>query len=187
MKIGIISDTHNNTLLIRKALAVFKNERVEMIIHAGDMDMASILEEFKGVGVPLKMVIGNIDEEPERFLEKARVLRIDFYLSAFLDFRLDGRSFYVFHGNVRGKLSEVIKILVNSGKYEVIIHGHTHAAKNEVWDVSVPSISSGRGSLGPSGGALILNPGSLKPLAAGIASSVAVYDIGAGKARIIGL
>ena len=168
MKIGVISDTHNQMNLIRKALQTFKDEKVGMIIHAGDMDLASVLEEFKEAEVPIRMVLGNIDQEPELFLEKARSLGLDFTLNAFLNFEFGGKNFYVFHGNVLGKLSNVIEILVKSKKYDVIVYGHTHAPKREIRDK-----------------VLVLNPGSLEPLSAGVEPSVAIYDTTTGKARII--
>lgn len=211
MKIGIISDTHNQISLIRKALGIFKNEKVGIIIHVGDMDMASTLEEFKAMELPVKMVIGNIDEEPERFIEKAKRLNIDFFLNSFIDIDAEidatktdaevnaekinaeidateidaetnaeagadadaerghrGRRIYVFHGNVRGRLDDVINTLVKSKKYDVIIYGHTHVPKQEV-----------------TRGVLVLNPGSLEPLVVGVKPSVAIYDVDIGKARII--
>lgn len=168
MKIGVISDTHNQIELIKKALDVFKKQGVGMIIHAGDLDLASTLDEFKNARVPIKMVIGNIDEEPERFVERAEALGIDFEMNSFLNFEIDGKRLFVFHGNVLGKLDEVIKILGASKKYDVIIHGHTHVPRNErVGDV------------------LVLNPGALKPMISGVKSSVVVYDVSEGKAEFI--
>ena len=170
MKIGIISDTHNQISLIQKALGVFKDEKVEMIIHAGDMDLANMLEEFKNIEAPIKMALGNIDQEPELFLEKAKNFGLDFVLNSFLDFNINGKSFYVFHGNVLGNLSNVIDILVSSKKYDVVIHGHTHRPRNEIID-----------------GVLVLNPGSLQPLSVGVKPSIAIYDTDTGEARIVEL
>ena len=189
MKIGVIADTHNQIVLIKKALELFKKEKVEMIIHAGDMDLANTLEEFDGIEIPIKMALGNIDQEPEFFIERAHGLGLDFVLNAFLDFDVgdkpfdlaplhEGRGsreqglrrFYVFHGNVRGKLSDVIDILIASKKYDVIIHGHTHRPMTEIRN-----------------DVLILNPGSLQPLSVGIRPSVAIYDVGTGRAEIVEL
>jgi len=186
MKLGIISDTHNQKELIKKALEVFRNERVEMIIHAGDMDLTSTLDEFKDISVPLKMAIGNIDEEPERFPERAKKFGLDFEINSFLNLEIrrekgadkaagargrEGKKalrFFVFHGNVLGKLDDVIKTLVESRRYDVIIHGHTHKPRNEEIN-----------------GVRILNPGSLDPISAGVKPSVMVYDVGVGEAEII--
>ncbi len=186
MKIGIISDTHNQIDLIRKALEIFKKENVGMIIHAGDVDLASALEVFAEAELPIKMAIGNMDEEPERYLEKAKVLGLDFFMNSFLAINVDinvdndvevnvetgagasageegrgrgARRIYVFHGKVLGKLDEVINILAQSKKYDLVVYGHTHQPKIE-----------------KIGGILILNPGSLQPLVFGMKPSVAVYD-----------
>lgn len=172
MKIGIISDTHNQIDLMRKALEIFKKENVGMIIHAGDVDLASALEVFAEAELPIKMAIGNMDEEPERYLEKAKALGLDFFMNSFLAIDIENeqraRRIYVFHGKVLGKLDEVINILAQSKKYDLIVYGHTHQPKVE-----------------KIGGTLILNPGSLQPLIFGIKPSVAVYDAASGEARVL--
>lgn len=172
MKIGIISDTHNQINLIKKALEIFKKENVEMIIHAGDADLASALEVFAGAELPIKMAIGNMDEEPERYLEKAKALGLDFFMNSFLAIDVENehkaRRIYVFHGKVLGSLNEAIDILAQSKKYDLIVYGHTHQPKIE-------KIC----------GTLILNPGSLQPLVFGMKPSVAVYDATSGEARIL--
>jgi len=35
MKIGIISDTHDNLPQIKKAVEIFNREKVELVLHAG--------------------------------------------------------------------------------------------------------------------------------------------------------
>ena len=47
MKIGIISDTHNNIALTKKAIEIFGEKDVEFIIHAGDLTSPKMLELFK--------------------------------------------------------------------------------------------------------------------------------------------
>ena len=36
MRIGVISDTHDNLLMIKKAVEVFNRHGVGMVVHAGD-------------------------------------------------------------------------------------------------------------------------------------------------------
>ncbi|NIO23209.1 MAG: YfcE family phosphodiesterase, partial [Candidatus Aenigmarchaeota archaeon] len=37
MKIGIMSDTHDQTRRVRKAVDIFNKEKVELVIHCGDI------------------------------------------------------------------------------------------------------------------------------------------------------
>ena len=36
MKIGVFSDSHDNVPMVKKAVELFNNEGVELVIHAGD-------------------------------------------------------------------------------------------------------------------------------------------------------
>ncbi|MBU4332092.1 YfcE family phosphodiesterase [Patescibacteria group bacterium] len=168
MKLGVISDTHGEIEKIKKVLEIFKKRSVEMIIHAGDMDRVRNLEVFQGIGVPLKMAIGNIDEEPVLYPPKAKELGLDFEMNSFLNVEAGERRLFLFHGNVLGGLEQVFDTLITSRKYDVIIYGHTHKPRNEYKD-----------------NVLILNPGSLQSIQLGIKDSAAVYDTETNKAKII--
>ena len=53
--IAIVSDTHENIPLIRKAIDVIKSKNVDLIIHCGDVVSPSTLKEFEGF--PFKFVL----------------------------------------------------------------------------------------------------------------------------------
>nr|MDQ5876039.1 metallophosphoesterase family protein [Thermoproteota archaeon] len=59
MKIGLISDTHDNFKTIEGAVQIFGEKRTEYVIHAGDITTPEAVEAFAG----LKMigVLGNND------------------------------------------------------------------------------------------------------------------------------
>jgi uncharacterized protein len=59
MRIGVISDTHGQ--LPATALAVL--EEVSLIIHAGDLDTAEVLDQLRRTG-PTVAVRGNMDRGP---------------------------------------------------------------------------------------------------------------------------
>lgn len=59
MRIGVISDTHGQ--LPAGALAVL--EEVSLIIHAGDLDTAEVLDQLRRIG-PTVAVRGNMDRGP---------------------------------------------------------------------------------------------------------------------------
>ena len=47
MKIGIISDSHDDITNVNKAIEIFEEMNVESIIHAGDIISPPIIKEFK--------------------------------------------------------------------------------------------------------------------------------------------
>ena len=47
MKIGIISDSHDDVENVNKAIDIFEEEKVQVIIHAGDIISPPIIKEFK--------------------------------------------------------------------------------------------------------------------------------------------
>jgi uncharacterized protein len=49
MKIGLISDTHNNIQNIRKAVRKFTDKHVDVVIHAGDFVNPIAVESLAGV------------------------------------------------------------------------------------------------------------------------------------------
>jgi predicted phosphodiesterase len=57
MKIGIISDTHDNLPQIKKAVDIFNRGKVELILHAGDFVSPFTFLEFKNLNCPLKGVL----------------------------------------------------------------------------------------------------------------------------------
>ena len=62
MLIGIISDTHG--LLRPEVIEALRN--VDMVIHAGDIDNASVIDGLKELSPNLTVVRGNADKESGR-------------------------------------------------------------------------------------------------------------------------
>ena len=102
MKIGIISDTHG--LLRQDVKDELKN--VDMIIHAGDIDRESLLDELKEISSSLTVVRGNADKEWAGNLPQSLWMEIL------------GNKIFVIHN--KGKISEDV------GAADIIIYGHTH-------------------------------------------------------------
>lgn len=107
MVIGLISDTHG---LVRpevfSALA-----GVELILHAGDVGGASVLDELRGIA-PVYAVYGNTDAPGERGLNARHELDIR------------GVSIHVSHGHEVG--SPTAEKLLARYTADVIVFGHTH-------------------------------------------------------------
>ena len=66
MKVGIISDTHDDVTNTNKAIDIFEQNNVGVIIHAGDIISPPILKEFRRlteINVKIFGVFGNNDGE----------------------------------------------------------------------------------------------------------------------------
>ena len=114
-------------------------------------DSISFDEIFEGV-------FGNNDGDKFRHLIFKDKLGIDVqYEDRFLEIVLNNRTIAVFHGDY----PEIVDALVKCGKYDVVLHGHTHQRINTYC-----------------GKTLSLNPGSLLSTTLGKAfgASCAIYD-----------
>ena len=63
MKIGAISDTHDNLAAVSAALRRFQEAGVEAILHAGDYVAPFCLKWLLETALPLEGVFGNCDGE----------------------------------------------------------------------------------------------------------------------------
>jgi uncharacterized protein len=164
MKIGVLSDTHDQGELIQKAVKQFNAENVAWVFHCGDWVSPFILHFFQGLKAPLRGVFGNNDGDKFRHLAFKNKWGIDLeYEDRFLEVELDKRSIAVFHGDYSG----IVDALVTCGKYDVVFHRHTHQKVNQYH-----------------GKTLSLNPGSLMQETSQNVkgASIAIYDTETHKA-----
>jgi putative phosphoesterase len=146
MKIGIISDTHDDVDNINKAIDIFEEEKVEVIIHAGDVISPPMIKEFQRLmenNVQFFGVLGNNDGE-KKGLELAFDSINGKLLGDFGKIEIDSLKFGIYHGTDDKK----VKKIINSNKFDVFIYGHTHRKFPE--NVNIEKI----------GKTIVLNPGS---------------------------
>ncbi|MFH1511541.1 MAG: metallophosphoesterase [Candidatus Woesearchaeota archaeon] len=124
MKIGIISDTHDNVENVLKAVKVFKSLKVDFVVHCGDMVAPKTVDYF--AGVKLKMVKGNCDGDIDNLGLKLRSIGGE-YLGEFAELFVDGKKFLAYHGHDPARLDSFIK----SGLYQYILTGHNHKSRDE--------------------------------------------------------
>ena len=122
--IGIISDTHDNEEAIIKAVRIFKEKKVEFVVHCGDITSPLMLEHFKGLKV--KLIFGNNDRDRNGLNDNAKQLGFDEF-SDEKEFEYKSKKFCVYHGTKRGKLDFIIK----SNKYDYVLTAHTHVKSDE--------------------------------------------------------
>ena len=121
MKIGIISDTHDNLPAIDEAVKVFDREGVELVIHAGDWNAPFSMVRLASVKARLVGVFGNVDGERDFMMEKAGEAGVEI-LGDSGEFEAGGIKIALYHGN-----EEIfVDALARSGTYNVVIRGHTH-------------------------------------------------------------
>jgi len=126
-----MSDTHDRLPLVDKAVKKLEEEKVDLVLHAGDYISPFVIPHFKPFKGKFIGVFGNNDGDHE-FL-KRRFSEFDLEIrGVFAEVKVDGLRIALLHGGEPGSLpgaSELLKSLVESECYDVVIHGHVHDAK----------------------------------------------------------
>jgi putative phosphoesterase len=121
MKIGIISDSHDDIENVQRAIEMFNAQGTDYVIHAGDYIFPGIVREFEKLNAKLIGVLGNNDGEKVHLLKN--FLDIGAELKGELgEIQLDGLRIGIYHGTSK----EIKERLINAQKYDVLICGHTH-------------------------------------------------------------
>ena len=61
--IGVMSDSHDNVTMIRRAVSLFKDAGCGLVIHAGDFIAPFAARKLAALGCPVKGVFGNSARE----------------------------------------------------------------------------------------------------------------------------
>ncbi|MDI9633373.1 MAG: metallophosphoesterase [Methanolinea sp.] len=165
MRIGIMADSHDHVPRIREAVGVFAREGVDLVLHAGDFIAPFVIPEIARVGVPVVGVFGNNDGDCPLLLSRSREQGNVEIRGYFAELEYGGRRIALLHGHDRERLAECME----SGHYDVVVHGHTHQY-----------------GIGSAGKTLSVNPGELCGYLTGN-PTVAIYETGSGTARIVPL
>ena len=121
MKVGVISDSHDNLPKLREGVAIMCERQPELIIHAGDYiapPTARCFDQVRERGIPFFGIFGNNDGERfglRRLFEPIGPIHEDPYLCEYA-----GRRIVVTHREI------LVDALAKSGDFDVVIYGHTH-------------------------------------------------------------
>ncbi|AMM54646.1 metallophosphoesterase [Pyrococcus kukulkanii] len=159
MKVGIMSDTHDNLPAIKLAVEFFNREGVDLVIHAGDYVAPFVARELSRLNAPLKGVFGNNDGERQGLKEKLGIK------DDILTLDLEGLKTVVLHGTDE----RIVEAFARSQLYDIVIRGHTH--KHGIQEV---------------GRTIIINPGEVCGYLTGI-KSVAILNVKEREIKIINL
>ena len=121
MLIGIISDSHDHLGNVRRALALFRERGVGLVLHAGDFVSPFVSEPFREAGMRLIGVFGNNDGD--KLYLRERFSGIGELHFGPHEFELGGRKILLMHE------PRALDALVASGRYDLIVYGHTHRAE----------------------------------------------------------
>ena len=130
MIIGIVGDTHNNLKNISKICEIFNEEKVDLVIHTGDITLPKSLKAFKRLKCEMLGVFGNNDiDEKNDLLEASKEFQCKMYDEPFFC-ELNNKKICIVHH------PELInKNLIQ--KVDFIFHGHTHRYRNEVIEETI--------------------------------------------------
>ena len=120
MKIGIMSDSHDNISNIKKAVNVFKEEEIKVILHAGDLISPfclNLFEDFKG-----SFHLCNGNNLGDTKLIKGKIKGLGHFYEEIGEIEIADFKFALYHGTDE----TTTKSLLDSQKYDYLITGHTH-------------------------------------------------------------
>jgi uncharacterized protein len=155
-KLGLIADTHG--VLLEDAIHAFRVAQIDMILHAGDIGGAHVLEQLETLA-PVVAVAGNGDEP--MFHQLPWDLRLT----------LGNRRVFLCHWyDNYGRIHPEYRRVVQQWEPDILVYGHTHQAVIERQEQT-----------------LFLNPGYGGPPEPSRERSVATVDLATLDARIIRL
>ena len=126
MKIAIISDTHGNVANFRKAVDWLNKEKIQIILHCGDIgDLDSLKESLADFKGEFFGVFGNMDKYFKIEIgEYNKIPGVEIKEETF-ETEVDGKKIAITH------LPEAAKKLAQSGNFDLVFYGHTHRAWDE--------------------------------------------------------
>ena len=124
MKIGVVSDTHNNLKNIKTIINIFNDEKVPIVIHTGDISNANTLEQFSKLDSKLIGVYGNNDRNESGLIEVAQKNNFQFQDPPRRLNLLD-KEIVIFH-----EPDNIDKFLSENKMINVVLYGHTHRYEN---------------------------------------------------------
>lgn len=145
MKVGIVSDTHDNWPHIKKACNYFNKENINILIHCGDLCAPVTLRkclavEFKG---QIHIIKGNVDGDQYLNYKRAEEFdNVSLYHEEIGEFEIDAKKIAIQH------YPKLARGLAFTGDYDAVFYGHNHKKSQEYIKVEGKEV-------------LLANPGNL--------------------------
>jgi uncharacterized protein len=128
MKIGIFSDSHDHMENIKKAISIFIEQKVEKIVHCGDIVapfVKRVMTDLKDKNIEAVGVYGNNDGERNgliKILGEVLEIKGDFH-----EVEWNSKKIAITHGTD----NRILENLIEAQKYDLILTGHTHQIRKE--------------------------------------------------------
>jgi putative phosphoesterase len=116
--IGVMSDSHDNLTMIRRAASIFNDASCDLVVHAGDFVAPFAINELAALNGRVKAVFGNCDGE--KLGLKMAIEPIGEIQEAPFVLSHAGKEILLCH------IDFPVSKYVASGKYDIVIFGHTH-------------------------------------------------------------
>lgn len=162
MRLGIISDTHDNIWKLAEAIVHLQN--VDTVIHCGDLCAPFIVKRMgEALGdIPIHLVWGNNDGDPLRIAKVATSYPTIELHGEIAKLNLDGFRVGINH------YPEIATEMAQSGNFDLVCYGHDHTAhESKVGDC------------------FLINPGEVMGMNG--RSTLAIFDTQALQAKFIEL
>ena len=153
MRLGLMSDTHDNVPKIREAICQLNDLEVDLVLHGGDYISPFTAKPYSDLKAKMIGVYGNNCAERGKFREVYAAAGKEI-VGNFAEVKAGGRRIALLHGHD----DALLRAIIAHGSYDAVIHGHDHKAKVEKRDTT-----------------LVVNPGEVCGYVTG-RSSLAVLD-----------
>ncbi|WEL19643.1 metallophosphoesterase [Candidatus Nanohalococcus occultus] len=137
MKLGVVSDTHDNLEKTKEAVSFFEQEQVDTVVHCGDM-VSPFTAGLFDADFEFHYVRGNNDGE---WNLKETIEGFGTFYNNIAELEIEGNFIAAYHGTEEA----IMNSLVHSFNYDYVLRGHTHEKK--IYDY---------------GGCIEINPGGIK-------------------------
>ncbi len=127
MKIGIISDSHDRLDHLEKVVQLLRDQSISIVLHLGDFCAPFVLAWMaEQTDITWYGVWGNNDGDKLAGYKLTANSKVDIASGDFRELLLHERQLFLTH------YPEIGRIAALSGKYDVVLHGHTHVQASEV-------------------------------------------------------
>jgi len=125
MKLGIISDTHDNVPKVKAAVELFNTEGVEAVVHCGDFIAPFAILPYKDLACGKFFgVFGNNDGEKKGLGQIAQTNNWQIEPGPF-KLAIGGKKITLIHE------PDLLEELISKGESDIIAYGHLHRPKIE--------------------------------------------------------
>ena len=126
MKLGLLSDTHNDTGNLQKAVSIFNDYEIDLLIHCGDVTSIKLLQWLKAL--PMILTFGNGDIANGEMKTMIMQFNPDNFAAYSFQGKIGDKQIGVTHGHIK----EIMEGMIQSQKLDYIFCGHTHRRRDEL-------------------------------------------------------